>query len=89
MCYYCRNCNYIYQIPNDACIISHQKREEKKNAEIFTDEDLKEAQVCHEHCPKCDYDKTYFIEIQIRSLDEPSTKFYMCSKCKYKWRSDN
>lgn len=38
-------------------------------------------------CPKCDHNKAYYKQIQIRSADEPMTTFYMCSnsECGYKW----
>ncbi|KAG9416993.1 DNA-directed RNA polymerase III subunit RPC10 [Aphanomyces cochlioides] len=36
-------------------------------------------------CPFCQHDKAYFMQIQIRSADEPSTTFYKCVACKKQW----
>lgn len=35
---------------------------------------------------KCDSDKAYFRQVQIRSADEPMTNFYKCVKCATEWR---
>ncbi|KAH0786295.1 DNA-directed RNA polymerase III RPC11 [Histomonas meleagridis] len=37
-------------------------------------------------CEKCGHNEAYFIEIQIRSADEPATLFFCCCKCKHTWR---
>ena len=39
-------------------------------------------------CPKCSYGKAYFMQLQIRSADEPMTTFYKCAKCAYQWREN-
>lgn len=36
-------------------------------------------------CPHCEHTKAYFMQIQIRSADEPSTTFYKCVACKKQW----
>lgn len=36
-------------------------------------------------CPHCEHNKAYFMQIQIRSADEPSTTFYKCVQCKKQW----
>ena len=38
-------------------------------------------------CPEtgCGGDEAYFMQIQIRSADEPMTTFYRCCKCSAKW----
>lgn len=36
-------------------------------------------------CPHCEFTKAYFMQIQIRSADEPSTTFYKCVQCKKQW----
>lgn len=39
-------------------------------------------------CPKrgCDSSRAAFIEMQIRSADEPATLFYKCVSCGHMWR---
>lgn len=42
--------------------------------------------VIEETCPKCGYRLCYTWEIQMRSADEPATRFFECQKCHHKWR---
>ena len=37
-------------------------------------------------CPKCGNNEAYYWVVQTRSADEPPTRFYKCTKCKYIWR---
>ena len=39
-------------------------------------------------CPKCENGRAYFMQIQIRSADEPSSIFYKCTQqpCGHQWR---
>ncbi|KAJ3048713.1 DNA-directed RNA polymerase III subunit RPC10 [Rhizophlyctis rosea] len=37
-------------------------------------------------CQRCEHDRAYFMQIQIRSADEPMSLFYKCCKCGYQWR---
>ena len=39
-------------------------------------------------CDKCGCREAYFMQIQIRSADEPMTTFYRCTnmKCNFIWR---
>lgn len=39
-------------------------------------------------CPKCEHDKAYFMQMQIRSADEPSTTFYRCVSCSHNWKEN-
>ena len=43
----------------------------------------KSVQATQADCEKCGHDRAYFIEIQIRSADEPATIFYRCCKCSH------
>ena len=36
-------------------------------------------------CPNCTYGEAYFMQIQIRSADEPMSVFYKCVKCSHQW----
>jgi DNA-directed RNA polymerase subunit M len=37
-------------------------------------------------CKKCGNVKAYYWMMQTRSADEPSTRFYRCTKCNHTWR---
>lgn len=36
-------------------------------------------------CPMCHHTEAYFMQIQIRSADEPMSVFYKCVKCNHQW----
>ena len=36
-------------------------------------------------CPACNHQEAYFMQMQIRSADEPMTVFYKCVKCSNQW----
>ncbi len=36
-------------------------------------------------CPKCSHSEAYFLQMQIRSADEPMSIFYKCCKCSHQW----
>ena len=39
-------------------------------------------------CEKCQNNRAFFKEIQMRSADEPATVFYQCTKCPNRWKED-
>ncbi|KAA0146626.1 hypothetical protein FNF27_03305 [Cafeteria roenbergensis] len=36
-------------------------------------------------CPACGHRRAYFMQLQIRSADEPMTTFYKCVACSGRW----
>ena len=36
-------------------------------------------------CPSCSYTEAYFMQMQIRSADEPMSVFYKCVECGHQW----
>mmetsp|Transcript_24338 Transcript_24338/g.36096 ORF Transcript_24338/g.36096 Transcript_24338/m.36096 type:complete len:108 (-) Transcript_24338:1023-1346(-) len=36
-------------------------------------------------CPQCSHTEAYFLQMQIRSADEPMSVFYKCTKCSHQW----
>mmetsp|Transcript_15459 Transcript_15459/g.29390 ORF Transcript_15459/g.29390 Transcript_15459/m.29390 type:complete len:115 (-) Transcript_15459:4-348(-) len=36
-------------------------------------------------CGKCSHGEAYFMQMQIRSADEPMSVFYKCCKCSHQW----
>lgn len=43
---------------------------------------------CQNEDTPCDSTKAYYIQLQMRSADEPATVFFKCVKCGYQWRQD-
>ena len=39
----------------------------------------------HAICPSCHHDAAYFMQMQIRSADEPMSIFYKCVNCAHQW----
>jgi len=37
-------------------------------------------------CEKCKHNEATFYLRQTRAADEPTTRFYCCTKCKHRWR---
>ncbi|RKO98161.1 hypothetical protein CXG81DRAFT_14491 [Caulochytrium protostelioides] len=37
-------------------------------------------------CPKCEHGRAYYLQIQIRSGDEPMSIFFKCCACGAQWR---
>lgn len=44
--------------------------------------------ICQNDETQCDSRKAHFVQIQMRSADEPATTFYKCVKCGFQWRQD-
>lgn len=42
-----------------------------------------------ETCPKCSNEEMVFTEAQLRSADEGTTIFYRCTKCNFRYNSNN
>lgn len=42
--------------------------------------------VTRAQCPKCENTQAFWWMQQTRSIDEPSTRFYRCTRCKHTWR---
>lgn len=43
---------------------------------------------CQNEDAPCDSTKAYYIQLQMRSADEPATVFFKCVKCGHQWRQD-
>lgn len=52
-------------------------------------DDLGEGAIIKEKCPKCGNDEMLYHTLQLRSADEGATVFYTCTKCGYKYRTNN
>lgn len=85
--YYCKTCSYTYNINKE--FASYKFYENKQVETILGGKEMWEnVATTDATCKKCENDKAYFKEIQIRSADEPATLFFKCSNliCGFEWR---
>jgi DNA-directed RNA polymerase III subunit RPC11 len=85
--FFCKTCPYIFVVT--------QTFEKKMNLERKEVDDVlggKEAwadvEQIEAECGRCGHRRAYFMQIQIRSADEPMTTFYKCSSCAHQWREN-
>ena len=79
------SCGYTNESKEKATISEKiEQKEEKIEVMESTDNILPIAE--HVECPKCKNDKAYYWLKQTRAGDEPETKFFKCTECKYTWR---
>ena len=85
----CGKCGYE-KILNDKSVYKHQKLKRKESKrEVIIIEPEKEfipLPKTDETCPRCGNKEAYWKLLQTRSADEPSTRFYRCTKCSKNWR---
>ena len=87
----CLKCGYIeYTDFNEKIGISKTKKQKSKKKILIIDRDIKVSILpkINITCPKCGYHKAYYEIRQMRSADEPSTRFYTCIRCGYRWKED-
>ncbi|MFQ6089481.1 MAG: transcription factor S [Candidatus Methanofastidiosia archaeon] len=59
----------------------------KEKSEIpIIEEEISQMPKTDAECSRCGNDRAYYWMLQTRAADEPMTKFYRCTKCKYTWR---
>jgi DNA-directed RNA polymerase subunit M len=100
---FCPKCKKLlcYKEGEFVCTICGYKQSEeakKSNHKIRTKRNIKRTGIIEEEfvtmpktkatCPKCGNNEAYWIIKQVRSADEPETKFYRCTKCNYTWREE-
>ncbi|EOA32313.1 hypothetical protein CARUB_v10015575mg [Capsella rubella] len=82
--FFCSSCPYI------AYIKRHKKQllVKKSIEHVVSKEDIPTAAETEAPCPRCGHDKACFKSMQIRSGDEPESRFYRCLKCEFTWREE-
>jgi DNA-directed RNA polymerase subunit M len=58
----------------------------KKREIPVIEEDIATMPRVKVECRKCKNGEAYYWMLQTRAGDEPATKFFRCTKCKYTWR---
>ena len=89
MRFYCQTCPYLQPVESDQRIAKRVVLTRKKADDILGgDKAWENVDQTDATCPECGNKRAYFMQIQIRSADEPSTIFYKCTECKKLWSSN-
>ena len=87
--FYCQTCPYLQPLKDDQVVAKKLPLSRKKVDDVlggdaaWANVDQTDA-VCPDTCGST---RAYFMQIQIRSADEPMTIFYKCVGCKKRWSS--
>ncbi|RNE97004.1 RNA polymerase III C11 subunit [Trypanosoma conorhini] len=94
----CSSCTYVAPILSaQPLTVNHSLLKFNKAVEEDTDvktegETLDAGQVITVRCQNdekaCDGTRAHYVQIQMRSADEPATTFFRCLKCGFQWRQD-
>ena len=82
----CRKCGYQQEKTSKTVVVSKQNEKELTLVENNEIEDI--LPKTKNLCPKCGNKEAFWILRQMRGSDEPESRFYTCTKCKYRWRED-
>lgn len=79
MVFVCMRCGHVEK--------GTRKVQQKEKAEVpVIEERTKSLPTTKVECPKCGNDRACWWIQQTRAADEPSTRFYKCTKCGHVWR---
>jgi DNA-directed RNA polymerase subunit M len=81
----CTKCGREKEILNTKGFILTQKNK-KKSKLLIVDEEVRTKPTTNVECAKCGNDLAEWWLRQTRGADEPETRFFRCTKCKYTWR---
>lgn len=79
----CRNCGKISS-ENVGTKLSEKIENDEKVVVVV--EQKNNLPSTENTCPKCGNKEAFWWMQQTRSIDEPPTRFYKCTKCKHTWR---
>lgn len=82
----CGKCGFKKKKEGTNIIVSKQK--EKEIIIVDNEEKIDILPKIKILCPKCNNGEAYWVLRQMRGSDEPESRFYTCTKCKYRWRED-
>jgi DNA-directed RNA polymerase subunit M len=82
----CKKCGFEKNKKGSNVVVTKQTNKEMMIIE--EDEKIEVLPKTRIKCPKCENNEAYWILRQMRGSDEPESRFFTCTKCKYKWRED-
>ncbi len=65
--------------------VLQEKPEELREIPVI-EEEIQQMPTVRAECKRCGNTEAYYWMLQTRGADEPATKFFRCTKCKYTWR---
>lgn len=80
----CRKCGYKADTRGRDEVIKTPGRE---NELKIIEDDLETLPVTAVVCPSCAHREAKYYMRQTRAADEPTTLFYICTKCDNRWRT--
>lgn len=81
----CVTCPYSCDIRENFSKTTQPERKAVKDDILGGEEAWKNVDKTAAVCPSCSHHEAYFMQMQIRSADEPMSVFYLCVKCKNQW----
>lgn len=82
---HCERCNFA--VPSENNIIRYESDSVKEQIKVVSDKtDIVPLPTIEVDCQKCGNKDAYWWMLQTRGGDEPTTRFYRCTKCNYTWR---
>lgn len=86
--FFCKTCPYVFVVTRTfekkMALQRKQVDDVMGGREAWANVDQTEVDGCH----SCGNKRAYFMQIQIRSADEPMTTFYKCTECSHQWREN-
>lgn len=85
--FYCKTCAYRYTLSGQ---ISRSLTLTRKSVDpvLGGETAWQGADKTQNPCPVCAFPDAFWIQMQIRSSDEPMSRFYRCCQCAHQWRED-
>lgn len=84
--YVCPKCGHEEPLEENMTIQRSRKDEDKIIVIGRKEQKLQTLPTTKAKCPKCDNGQAYWWMVQTRGIDESSTQFYRCTKCRHTWR---
>jgi len=83
----CQTCPYEFPITKQ---MNSRTRLKRKELDDILGGDEAWGNMATIPCPKCEHTTAYYMELQIRSADEPMTIFFKCAQkeCGYQWKEN-
>mmetsp|Transcript_10139 Transcript_10139/g.20406 ORF Transcript_10139/g.20406 Transcript_10139/m.20406 type:complete len:111 (-) Transcript_10139:186-518(-) len=81
----CPTCPYSQQIKDPQIQRTYSSNRKKVDDILGGEKAWENVDRTMAVCPQCSFGEAYFMQMQIRSADEPMSVFYKCVKCSNQW----